>query len=335
MGRAIPGRATYEAAPNIALLKYWGTRDPELGLPYNSSISVTLDRLRTRTTVVFDPKRSEDRFVLDGVVQSGGPLSAVSQLLDRVRAAAGSETRADVRSTNNFPTASGMASSASGFAALAGASAAAAGLEPSDRALSQLARYGSGSAARSIFGGFVEWRAGTRRDGRDCYARMLHPPRYWPSFRDLVLLIEGAPIKSVRSADAMQFTARTSSYFAQRQRELPSRTRKIARAIRDRDAATLFPLVMEECDSFRNVCETTVPSLDYLTSASRAVIVEVHALNAEAERPVAAYSHDAGAHLHIFLLAPDVAYVRRRLGRIPGVRRTLVLRPGPGGRRLA
>ena len=335
MARAIPGRATYEAAPNIALLKYWGNRDPELALPCNSSLSVTLDRLRTRTTVSFDRSRSQDRFVLNGALQSGGPFSAVSHFLDRVRDAAGIAAHADVRSTNNFPTASGMASSASGFAALAGASTAAAGLELSERALSQLARCGSGSASRSIFGGFVEWRAGTRTDGRDCYARMLHPPRYWPSFRDLVLLIDAAPTKSVRSSEAMQTTVRTSPYFAQRQRELPSRTRKMARAIRDRDAAKLFPLVMEECDSFRNVCETTVPSLDYLTPSSRAVIAEVRTLNDEAHRPVAAYTHDAGAHLHVFLLAPDVASVRRRLGRIPGVRRTLVLRPGPGGRRRA
>ncbi len=335
MAREIPGRATYEAAPNIALVKYWGVRDPELALPYNSSLSVTLDRLHTRTTVVFDRALSGDRFVLDGTLQSGGPLSAVSALLDRVRAITHTPTHALVRSTNNFPTASGMASSASGFAALAGASTAAAGLDLSDRALSQLARYGSGSASRSIFGGFVEWRAGTRSDGRDCYARTLHPPRYWPSFRDLVVLIDAAPTKPVRSADAMQTSVHTSPYFPQRQRELPARTRRMIRAIHDRDAPTLFPLVMEECDSFRNVCETTVPSLDYLTVSSRAIISEVRALNQEEGRPVAAYTHDAGAHLHVFLLAPDAPRVRRRLTRIPGIRRMLLLRPGPGGRRLS
>ncbi|MFZ0700126.1 MAG: diphosphomevalonate decarboxylase [Thermoplasmata archaeon] len=335
MARGIPGRATYEAAPNIALVKYWGVRDPDLALPYNSSLSVTLDRLRTRTTVVFDRALSEDRFVLDGTIQSGGPLAAVSAFLDRVRAMAHLDTRGLVRSSNNFPTASGMASSASGFAALAGASTAAAGIDLTDRALSQLARYGSGSASRSIFGGFVEWRAGTRADGRDCYAQTLHPPRYWPSFRDLVVLIEGAPTKSVRSADAMQTSVRTSPYFARRQRELPARMRRMIRAIHDRDAATLFPLVMEECDSFRNVCETTVPSLDYLTVASRVILAEVRSLNQEEGRPVAAYTHDAGAHLHIFLLDRDASRVRRRLARIPGIRRMLLLRPGPGGRPLA
>lgn len=332
MRKGVPGRATYEAAPNIALVKYWGVRDPNRALPYNSSLSVTLDRLRTRTTVAFDPSLPEDRFVLDGSVQGGAPLRAVSRFLDRVRNLSDVRAHALVRSTNNFPTASGMASSASGFAALAGASAAAAGLAPSDRALSQLARYGSGSASRSIFGGFVEWRAGTRTDGRDCYARPLYPARYWPSFRDLVILIEAAPTKSVRSADAMQTSVRTSPYFAERQRELPGRIRRMVRAIRDRDADSLFPLVMEECDSFRNVCETTVPSLDYLTPSSRAILAGVRALNDEAERPVAAYTHDAGAHLHIFVLAPDVGRVRRRLAGVPGVRKTLLLRPGSGGR---
>jgi diphosphomevalonate decarboxylase len=91
---------------------------------------------------------------------------------------------------------------------------------------------------------------------------------------------------------------------------------------------------MEECDSFREVCETTRPSLDYLTTTSRALLAEVRSINREAGRPVAAYTHDAGAHLHVFTLARDVAKVRRRLARLPGVERTAVLHPGPGGRRV-
>src|SRR5580692_4857809 len=142
------GESGFEAAPNIALVKYWGVRDEALGLPYNSSLSVTLDHLRTRTSVRFDARLREDRFVLGGQEQSGGPLRSVAEFLDEVR---------------------GIASSASGFAALAGAASLAAGLRLSPAALSRLARLGSGSACRSLFGGFVEWRAGTRPDGQDCF----------------------------------------------------------------------------------------------------------------------------------------------------------------------
>jgi len=324
--------ATYEAPPNIALVKYWGVRDPDLLLPTNSSLSVTLDRMRSRTTVEFREDLSGDRVVLNGSEAAAGPRAGVVALLDRVRDMARIDLAAEVRSDNNFPTASGLASSASGFAALSGAATAAAGLRLTDRDLSRLARLGSGSACRSIYGGFVEWRAGVRADGQDCYARPLFGPAHWPALVDLVLLVEGAPVKEVRSQDAMQWTVRSSPEYARRLTEIPRRLRRIRAAIRDRDAGTLFPLVMEECDSFRHVCETTRPPLDYLTTTSRAILGEVRALNRERGRPVAAYTHDAGAHVHVFTLRPDLARVRRRLAALPGVRSTLAIRPGPGGR---
>ena len=334
MARAPRLEATYDAPPNIALVKYWGVRDRERALPYNSSISVTLDRLRSRTTVRFDPKLSDDRVELNGTVATAGPREAIVRFLDRVRALANVTHRAEVRSRNNFPTASGLASSASGFAALAGASTAALGLRLSGRELSRLARFGSGSASRSVFGGFVEWRAGARPDGSDCYARPVYGPSHWPALLDLVVIVKGAPVKEVRSEDAMQATVATSPQYRRRLAELPGRLRRIRAAIGARDSQRLFPLVMEECDSFREVCETTRPSLDYLTPTSRALLGEVRAANREAGRPVAAYTHDAGAHVHVFTLRRDAATLRRRLARLPGVERTLLLRPGPGGHRV-
>ncbi|MGB6500685.1 MAG: diphosphomevalonate decarboxylase [Thermoplasmata archaeon] len=326
--------ATYEAPPNIALVKYWGVRDPALGLPFNSSLSVTLDRLRSRTTVQFDEALAADMVELNGAPAGEKEHRAVVSMLDRVRGTATLSWRARVRSENNFPTASGLASSASGFAALAGAASAAAGLRLSDRALSQLARFGSGSASRSIFGGFVEWRAGARSDGADCYARPLYPPEHWPELLDVVAFVKDAPRKEVRSAIAMQSTVRTSPGYARRLAELPARLARMRAAIGRRDPAILFPLVMEECDSFREVCETTMPSLDYLTGTSRAVLAEVNGLNRSAGRPIAAYTHDAGAHVHIFTLRRHLARVRRSVGAVPGVGSTLVVRPGPGVRRI-
>jgi diphosphomevalonate decarboxylase len=328
------GSATFDASPNIALVKFWGVRDPELVLPYNSSISVTLGGLRSRTRVRFDPGLEDDRVVLNRDPATGPPRVAIVTMLDLVRDRAGVLSRAEVVSENNFPTSSGLASSASGFAALAGAASAAAGLALSPRELSRLARLGSGSAARSIFGGFVLWRAGTRADGRDSYARSLYGERHWPELVDVIALVENAPLKEVRSAEAMQATVRTSPDYPGRLASLPARSVRIVRAIGARNAKLLFPLVMEECDSFRNVCETTRPPLDYLTPASRAVLAEVRALNRAAGRPVAAYTHDAGAHVHVFTLAGHLRAVRRRLAAVPGVRETLVVRPGAGAHRL-
>jgi diphosphomevalonate decarboxylase len=328
--RARPS-VTYEAPPNIALVKYWGVRDRDRALPYNSSLSVTLGGMRSRTTVQFRPDLVEDAVRLNGSVATGGPRDGVVRFLDRVRALASTDERAAVDSSNNFPTASGLASSASGFAALAGAATRAAGRTLSDRALSQLARFGSGSACRSVFGGFVVWNAGHRPDGRDCYARSLYGPDHWPELVDLVLLVRDAPVKEVRSADAMQTSVRTSDYFAERQREIPGRLARIRAAIGARRADRLFPLIMEECDSFRKVCETSRPSLDYLTSTSREILDAVRAENRQAGRAVAGYTHDAGAHVHVFTLQRDLRRLRRALGALDGVERTLVVRPGPGG----
>jgi diphosphomevalonate decarboxylase len=322
----------FEAAPNIALVKYWGVRDEALGLPYNGSLSVTLDRLRTRTFVRFDPALPSDQFVLNGAPQSGNPLRSVSEFLENVRVIARIETPAFVRSENNFQTASGLASSASGFAALAGAASRAAGLRLTPPALSRLARLGSGSACRSLFGGFVEWRAGTRPDGQDCFARPLHPPSHWPALVDLVAIIADAPTKPVRSAVAMQRTVATSPEYAGRLRDVPRRIRAMKRAIAARDAATLFGQVIAECDSFRLVCETTDPPLDYLVPASRAVLAEIRRVNAEAGSAIAGYTHDAGAHVHVFTTRRHANTVRRRIRAIPGVEKVLDLSPGPGAR---
>lgn len=330
-----PGRgraATYEAAPNIALVKYWGIRDPERALPYNSSLSVTLAGLTTRTTVRFDPDLASDRLVLNGRTETGGPLRSVTEFLDRVRRRAGLEAWAVVRSRNNFPTASGLASSASGFAALAGAAARAAGLRLDAEELSRLARFGSGSACRSVFGGFVEWRAGRRADGRDCRAVPLYPPGHWLALVDLVCGVADAPRKEIRSAVAMQASVETSPGFAARQRALPARLRRIRRALADRNAARLFPLLIEECDDFRAVCEGTRPPLDYLTDTSREILEAVRSLNRSAGRPVAGYTHDAGAHVHIFTLRPELPRLRAALEGIDGINRFWTLRPGPGGR---
>jgi diphosphomevalonate decarboxylase len=330
-GRSVETSATYTASPNIALVKYWGMRDVGLGLPWNSSLSVTLAGIATTTTVRFVPRLLRDTLILNHRAATGPPLEAVHRFLDRVRAAAGRSDGAEVTSHNNFPTASGLASSASGFAALAGAASAAAGLHPSSRELSRLARFGSGSASRSIFGGFVEWRAGVRADGGDCYARPLFSEDHWPALVDLVCLLRNAPEKAIRSAEAMQGSVTTSPRFAARQTAVPGRLRRMVRAIRDRDAGTLFPLVIEECDDFREVCETTRPPLDYLTAASRAVLAEVRAANLELGEPVAAYTHDAGAHVHVFALREHAPMLQRRLRRIAGVDQVRGLRPGPGG----
>ncbi|MHC4829996.1 MAG: GHMP family kinase ATP-binding protein, partial [Planctomycetota bacterium] len=158
--RAPYGEATATAPTNIALVKYWGKRDDALRLPMNGSISLTLAGLEARTTVCFREELEADTLSINDEAQTGRPLQRVTRFLDRVRSHAGLTAHARVQSTSTIPVAAGLASSAAGFAALAVSASAAAGLDLSAAELSVLARLGSGSACRSIFGGFVEWIAG-------------------------------------------------------------------------------------------------------------------------------------------------------------------------------
>ena len=148
------------AYTNIALIKYWGKRDEELFLPMNSSLSLTLDSFYTETSVAFDDNAAEDIFYLNDALQDEKATAKVSRFLDLFREEAGIKLPAIVKSINFVPTAAGLASSASGMAALAGAANLASGLNLDKTTLSTYARRGSGSATRSMFGGFVEWQNG-------------------------------------------------------------------------------------------------------------------------------------------------------------------------------
>ena len=150
-------KVTARAHTNIALVKYWGKEDEELIIPQNNSLSLTLDHFYTDTTVQFDPDLTADQFTLNGQAQE---TTKITKFLDIIRQMASSQLFARVESTNHVPTMAGLASSASAYAALALAGSKALGLDLSSKDLSRLARRGSGSACRSIYGGFVEWQKG-------------------------------------------------------------------------------------------------------------------------------------------------------------------------------
>src|SRR5919109_2858948 len=158
------------ALANIAFIKYWGNRDNTLRLPMNGSISMNLDGLYTRTTVSFQPSLPYDELIINGHEVRGPGLDRISYVLDIIRGMANIFDRAEVISENNFPSGAGIASSASAFAALALAGSKAAGMNLSEPELSRLARRGSGSAARPIPGGFVEWQAGTSDEDSLAYS---------------------------------------------------------------------------------------------------------------------------------------------------------------------
>lgn len=205
-------RAKARAHTNIALIKYWGKRDETLFLPTNNSLSMTLDQFYTETMVEFDSSLQEDRFILDGTKMDQKETQKVSLFVDKVRRYTGESRFAQIDSVNHVPTAAGFASSASGYAALAAAAMKATGVNFSEQELSKMARQGSGSASRSIYGGFVEWQKGEKVDGSDCYAIPVLEQGAW----DLrVLSVEVThEVKKVLSREGMKRTVETSPFFA-------------------------------------------------------------------------------------------------------------------------
>ena len=313
--------ATARANPNLAFIKYWGNRDNTLRLPSNGSISMNLDGLYTRTTVSFQPSLPYDELIINGHEVMGHGLDRISYILDIIRGMADIHERAEVMSENNFPSGAGIASSASAFAALALAGSQAAGLNLSERELSRLARRGSGSAARSIPGGFVEWRVGTSDE--DSCAYSIAPGDYW-NLVDLIAVVS-ASHKKTGSTEGHAI-APTSPLQAARVADASRRLDLCRDAIQKRDFSSFASIVEHDSDMMHAVMMTSTPALHYWKPASVSVMRAVRAWRLDGLP--ACYTVDAGANVHVITLESEAHAVEKRLREIGGVEEVLVARAG-------
>jgi diphosphomevalonate decarboxylase len=313
--------AIAQAFSNIAFIKYWGNRDNTLRLPSNGSISMNLDGLYTRTTVSFQPSLPYDELIINGHEVMGAGLDRISYLLDIIRGMADIPERAEVMSENNFPSGAGIASSASAFAALAFAGSKAAGLKLNEPELSRLARRGSGSASRSIPGGFVEWQAGTCDE--DSYAFSIGEPDYW-NLVDCVAIVS-ASHKKTGSTEGHSI-ARTSPLQAARVTDAPRRLDICRRAILERDFNAFASIVELDSDMMHSVMMTSTPALHYWKPASLDVMNCVRQWRMEGI-PVC-YTVDAGPNVHVICPETEAHVVDKRLREIKDVQDVLVARPG-------
>ena len=317
--------ATAIATSNIALVKYWGKRDLTLNLPATGSISVTLDNLTTRTTVTFDAELEAHDVDLGGSTKG---VERVTRFLDLVRELSGTSEYAHVVSLNDFPTGAGLASSASGFAALALACDGALDLGLSVPELSVLARRGSGSAARSLIGGYAEMHAGTAADGTDAYAEALAEPDHLP-LALLVAVTTSAP-KDVGSTEGMQRTEQTSPYHPA---WVDSTKRDLGRmrdAIRAADLAAVGAIAETNALRMHADMLASDPPLLYWNAATVAAIKTVHDLRAAGTG--AWITIDAGPQVKALCAPEDADTVAAALAETPGVEEVLRAAPGPGAR---
>jgi diphosphomevalonate decarboxylase len=311
------------ANANIALIKYWGNRDEKLRLPANPSLSMTLNGLETETTVEFSEGRSEDEVVIGGEVQAGPARERVVAQLDVIRARADLPLRARVESANNFPAGAGIASSASAFAALTLAAAAAAGLTLSEAELSTLARQGSGSAARSIPGGFAQWHVGTPDAPGSSFAETIAPADHW-ELRDVIAVVSQKH-KAIGSTGGHALAA-TSPLQAARVSTTGQRLERCRDALLARDFARLTEVVELDSNLMHAVMMTSTPPLFYWEPITLAIMKSVRRWRGEGLD--VCYTIDAGPNVHCLCPREAAGEVERRLRENLDVKSILVAKPG-------
>lgn len=300
-------KITVVAPINIAVIKYWGKRDSDLILPTNSSISLTLstEYLHTKTTVSIGETIQQDTLYLNGKLDKiTKRISKCLQFLRNLYIQNSEETIIDlinsnllIVSENSFPTAAGLASSASGLAALVFAvsklfNTFSSSFTASETQLSEIARLGSGSASRSVFGGFVIWEKGSLTDGSDSVARQIKPADHW-GLRSLVIVINDGK-KDVGSTEGMQETVKTSQLFKERMATIEEKLGNMELFINERRFSDFAKLTMQDSNQFHSVCLDTYPPIFYLNDISKRVIRWVHLFNEKAGEIQIAYTFDAG-----------------------------------------
>jgi diphosphomevalonate decarboxylase len=301
-------QATAIAQPNIALIKYWGKRDIDRNLPAVGSISITLSDLQTEVSIELSDELSADvLFVNDD--ENDAMLPRISACLDRVLGK--NRSRACTRSRSNFPIAAGLASSAAAFAATTVAAAGAANLSLGTEELSQLAGASSGSAARSLYGGFAE----LRNVGDRIAVSSLCDVDSWP-LQVVVAITETGP-KATGSTEAMEISRETSpfynSWILQQEHDL-----EVARtAIAQQDFKQLATIAEHNCLKMHSIMWASRPPMVFWTSATMRCLQTVRRLQGEGRQVF--FTIDAGPQVKAVCLPGDAEAVSQALARTPGV----------------
>lgn len=319
-------KVTAKAHTNIALIKYWGKRDETLFLPMNSSISITLDYFYTITSVQFSESFSKDTFIFNNEPANEKDTQKVTQFLAHIRNYTNKRCFAHIDSKSNVPMAAGLASSASGYAALAAASSKALGLTLHDKELSKLARQGSGSASRSIFGGFVEWQRGKHQDGEDSYAKPILGEQDW-DLRILSVMVTSGE-KEISSRAGMKRTVGTSPFYKGWLAAVEKDLKLTREAIKQRDFQKLGQVMEANALKMHATMLGASPPIMYWRSATVEVMEGVRQLR---KKGVAVYfTIDAGPNVKVLCLPEDANLVIKEISTLPAVQHIYTCRPGPG-----
>lgn len=310
-----------QAPSNIAFVKYWGRKDEVLRLPENGSISMNLSNLITTTEVEFGDFEN-DSIIINGVEESLENNRGVKHL-DRIRALAKIDQKARVVTSNNFPTGTGLSSSASGFAALTLAASKAAGLDLSEKDLSILARQGSGSACRSIPDGLVEWMDGDTSE--TSYGVSVFSPDYF-DIADVIAVVSTE--KKFLATSEGQKSARSGIFFEKRLEGIPEKIKKVKKLIEEKNFSDFGDIVEREALEFHSILFTSNPPLFYWTPGTVAVMKYVQSLRREGLECY--FTINTGQDVHVICKKEDAEKVSVKLKELPEVIKTIINFPSLG-----
>jgi diphosphomevalonate decarboxylase len=318
-------KITAVAHSNIALIKYWGKSNQKLNIPAVDSISITLKKLSTKTSVMFSENFKQDILILNNKSADEKRRLRVSHFLDLIRNEKKINSPAEVKSENNFPTSAGLASSASGFAALALAASKAVGLNLSPVELSELARKGSGSAARSIFGGFVHMHRGNDKSGIDSVAEPLYDENYWDLH--LLILVTSTKEKDIGSTEGMNLTAKTSPYYKNWIQSSLSDISEMKNAIAKKDFEKVGDLSEFSCLKMHALAMSANPGIIYWNENTIKIINKVRALRQSGLGIF--FTIDAGPQVKVLCLPKDVKKIKNEFQPMKGIKQIIQTAIGP------
>ena len=319
------------AHANIALIKYWGKRNDELFLPLTSSLSLTLDAFYTDTKITFSENFTESYFFLDGQKMPPQEVQKLQRFVNLFEPLVGQLPHFQVESYNHVPTAAGLASSSSAFSALACAILDALNLDLDSQTLSTYARQGSGSATRSLFGGFVEWEKGQDDDGPSSFARPIDDACHWDIAMLVVVVNEQE--KHLSSREGMAHTRDTSPFYHLWPEEVAKDLAIIKEAIAEKDFQKLGEVAEHNAMKMHATMLSANPSFTYFEPATMNAMNAVRQLRDEGF--LAYITMDAGPNVKIICKNSQVETIHERLLQEYSPEQLIIARPGPAPRKLS
>lgn len=316
---------TARAHTNIALIKYWGKKDQQLFLPYTSSLSLTLDAFYTDTTVSF---ATQDEFYLNQVKQDQKATDKVFRFVELFREQSPIKTPIKIESTNHVPTAAGLASSASAYAALAVALNRLYQFDLDKTTLSTYARRGSGSATRSLFGGFVEWQKG---DSNETSCAVPVDEANW-DVQMLICIVSGSE-KKISSREGMALTVQTSPFYPAFVEENQTDLAEIKTAIKEQNFQQMGQIAERNALRMHATMLGATPPFTYFEPKS---IETIHRVQALREQGIPCYiTMDAGPNVKILVQKPHLEEVKQQLSDLFNADEMIVAGPGKGAQIIA